>query len=248
MSFERFDDSYDLLICLKRLRLTHKMKFHGHQILLNDDGDRMLLYEDQWTPLVELEPVLSLSAEDFKRHYTYTCRGIVAPSNSEAIHLFQQRSPRGEFSVEIVSRLMSPPHAWIRLISDEGEVYSAGFFPDRELQGWLEMVTALYPSRGRIMSPDPFEVIDPRNTTVVTAIQINREIFEQLHNRLTELQRDETLGYQLVNLGFGKNCVGLITQLFHEVGLECPWHTWIPFDNPYDLRAWQLGEKRGNNE
>ena len=148
MSFERFDDSYDLLICLKRLRLTHKMKFHGHQILLNDDGDRMLLYEDQWTPLVELEPVLSLSAEDFKRHYTYTCRGIVAPSNSEAIHLFQQRSPRGEFSVEIVSRLMSPPHAWIRLISDEGEVYSAGFFPDRELQGWLEMVTALYPSRG----------------------------------------------------------------------------------------------------
>ena len=107
-------------------------------------------------------------------------------------------------------------HAWIRLISPLGELYSVGFYPDESTRITPEYVPGLtFP--GMLLNPDKHDVTDWNEC--VTRIPLAPQQFQEIRTHIETMQinREQgTLAFRLVD----RNCVWFVAEVAALIGVK----------------------------
>ncbi len=100
-------------------------------------------------------------------------------------------------------------HAWIRLISPLGELYSVGFYPDESTQISPEYIPGLtFP--GMLLNPDKYDSVGWNEC--VTSIPLTSQEFQKVRSHIENMQanRDQgALAFRLVD----RNCLWFIVEV-----------------------------------
>lgn len=237
-----FSDYPDLEQFVSRNFLYKHLPYHKHQIEIDANGSPSLLVEGKMVPWTDLKEKLKIDHNGVMTNYFYTYQGLTAGRPDEVILPFKKVNPRPyhhRHILEIASIDVFPPHNWIRLIDSEGLEYSIGYWSSIPLTNMWAAIQNILPKEGRVMSPDLMEFVADPNKTVVTAIEISQEQFDQVLTYLQEYQKDPKK-YEILSTLGGENCATFVRQIMDRLGLKIQTHSWIrPFNNPYDILDWQ---------
>jgi hypothetical protein len=227
----------------------HKhMAYHHHQINVLPDGTPELLVDGVLTPWPEIKERLDLDKHGKMNNYFYTYQGLVPGQSHTVLKPFKKVDPGQydhQYILEVVSISGFPPHNWLRLIDSSGDLYSIGFWGQTPLTDLITAAKHLVPEQGKATSPDLLEIAGDPDKMVVTPIKISQQQFEEAIAYLEAYQKDPGY-YQILSVG-GENCATFVRNLTDRLGMKVTSSSWLrPFNNPYDLMAWQHRAIPGN--
>lgn len=222
--------------------LFRHIPFHRHQVTVDSAGEPALLVEETSRPWSDVEKLIELDSKGRLTNYYYTYQGLVPGQPDKTVRPFKKIDPvsyHGMSILEVVSSEQFPPHNWIRLIDTEGNLYSAGFWGETPVSGLWEAVKHVVPETGKVLSPDPMEVIADPNRLKTTAIAIAPDQLNTLLKYLEGYQKDPG-SYEILSSFGGENCAKFVRQVLEAIQLKIKTSSWYrPFDNPYDVIDWQ---------
>jgi len=173
----------DFVFFLIQTQLYKRLRLENNPIAWSSEGEPCLRLEGQFTPWSELNRKFSFSKKDGIRdissgqQFTYMAQGLT-PWNPKTWGLekkplipTRQLAEAPEQPLLEVVMLTDDNHAWLRLITDQGEVYSWGAaLKDKTLSSYGPKAATV---DGVIASPDTFEFSSQQR--IVRSIQIDRQ-------------------------------------------------------------------------
>lgn len=237
------DQHPDFAVIASQNYFHHHLNIHQHQILVDECGSPYLLFEGEYLPWSEIKQHLELSPEGVIQNYCYTFRGLVAGNPTAQLSIFKKTEeiPENGFALEILTYSAKfPPHVWVRLINPEGEIVSAGFYPNHFFLSTREIMSALKPSKGKVYSPDFLEIITSPKDWVITRHPINQHQYDDLIAYLKACQESRSYNYQFMSIG-GYNCASFVAELAQLIGLQVPTTSkYMPIPDPRVMQQWQM--------
>lgn len=225
------------------VRKNHLLKhllYHRHRATLVD-GVPALLVEGEPVSWKELQELIQLDQNRVMISHFYTYEGLVPGQTSTVIRPFQKRNPQDSlwrYLLEVVTANTAIPHVWVRLIENNGEVYSLGFWSASQISLDKSVIQHLIPEEGKLHSPDNLEVRVKPELIRETAIEITEGQFERAMVFARKFQESPQC-YQILGIG-GANCASFVSQLMQEIGLKLKTTSILrPFDNAWDVMKWQ---------
>lgn len=223
------------------------LDIHQHQILVDELGSPYMLFEGEYLPWSEVKNHLELSPGGEILNYSYTFQGFVAGGQTTHLPIFKKTEmlPENGCALEILTYSAKfPPHVWVRLINSEGEIVSAGFYPNHFFLSTMEIVNALKPSKGKIYSPDFLEISTSPSDWVITRHSINQDQYDDLIAYLKTCQESRSYHYQFMSIG-GYNCASFVAELAQLIGLQVSTTTqYMPIPDPRVIQQWQISNMR----
>lgn len=219
------------------------LNIHQHQILVDELGCPYLLFEGEYLSWNDIKEHLELSPEGVIENYSYTFQGLVAGSQTTHLPIFKkiEEESENDFALEILTYTEKfPPHVWVRLVNPEGEIVSAGFYPNSFFLSTMELISALKPSKGKVYSPDFLEIVTTPKEWMITHHQITQHQYDDLIAYLKNCQESRSYHYQFMSIG-GYNCASFTAELAQLIGLQVPTTSrYMPIPDPRVIRQWQV--------
>ncbi len=217
----------------------------GHKFSVNEDDVPMIMYEGNLEPWTDVQSKISLDKDGMLTDHYYTKDGLVPGQPDQQLVVFTTVDPAeygGRHLLEIVS--FKPhyiPHSWVRLKDKHGNAYSAGWVSDDSW--WKEMRNWISPdvSKGRVLSPDPYELTATKAETLVTPIEISEEQYFEMMAFLDEYQQDPDVCFEgQTSLGT-TTCVSFVREVMRILDLPPPTREgWFSdADDPNNFYGWQ---------
>jgi hypothetical protein len=192
--------------------------YHDLRLTFDRLGQPLLPFNGRRLPLPTLLAHVPVDEGGQMTGHMCTYAGIVPGTPHTVIQPFK-RAAAGAPALEIVSadyRLM--PHAWLRLRSADGAIYSIGRV-DRA-----------------VLSPDPVEYMADPDDVLVTPLTITQQQLSHLLAYATELQHNDTL------FDDNASCCAFVKEVIGQIALD-EWNEIADIDNLYQLREWQRQKK-----
>lgn len=180
------------------------------------------LTEWQQSEWKELKPITKLTEEELQ----------YAQSKAEALTSPEKKGDE-KFILEIASSWMDTPynaltgglaetmqmprHPWLRMVTEEGDLYSVGFAWKTPTKPHNIANTV----KGVFRMPDPYETM-PIQARPVTRISIDKEQFDKIKKNIETYQK-EGIAFNLLQ----HNCTRFIEYILNDIGIKPPLKTSI---------------------
>ncbi len=244
-------DHPDFEAFVKANYLYKHLSYHNQKVEVNSEGMPELMVMGVMKPWSEIKDNVKVDSKGKLTNYFYTSEGLVPGQPSTEVVPFKKVDPNlyhHQYVLEVVSIDTFPPHNWIRLVNPEGDFYSIGYWGNTPISDLISAAKHLKPEEGHATSPDLMEIAGDPDKIVTTPIKITQEQFDETLAYIRDYQQKPGK-YQILSIG-GENCATFVRNLTDRLGIKVQSSSWYrPFNNPYDVMAWQKTvDKWRNNE
>lgn len=126
-------------------------------------------------------------------------------------------TPYNALTGGLAETMQMPRHPWLRMVTEEGDLYSVGFAWKTPTKPHNIANTV----KGVFRMPDPYETM-PIQARPVTRISIDKEQFDKIKKNIETYQK-EGIAFNLLQ----HNCTRFIEYILNDIGIKPPLKTSI---------------------